>query len=221
MKAIKKLGKNLLPILAGLLFILHANWMFWFHLSMLVYGFFLIPIYIFVSIMLLRRHRDGLLATAVGVLLLARMWSNNMLSGMEAMEPAWKAVSAAYLAGTVLLLVLVLFNNIHFLRRFRGVANRLWFVPGVVMLLSVVWCCISTQSYLQSDFLSVRGWILSTFNLFCCPVSDAFATLLIGGWLTLAAEDDLEPYLAMRGNILTEEQFQERKRELGLQRLRL
>jgi len=38
--------------------------------------------------------------------------------------------------------------------------------------------------------------------------------------VAVSAEDDLQPYLSMRGNIISEEEFQAKKRELGLQRLR-
>ena len=35
----RKMEKKILPVLAGLLFFLHTNWMFWYHLSMLEFAF--------------------------------------------------------------------------------------------------------------------------------------------------------------------------------------
>ena len=216
----RKMEKKLLPVLAGLLFIVHTYWMFWYHLSMLVFAFFMIPIYLFLAVMLFRRHRGGLLAMALGLMMLARVWSFNTLWEMESLPQAWTVLSAAYLAGTALLLVFVLTNSVYLLRRFRYAVNRLWFLPGVVMLAAFVWCSVSTQAYLEQDYFSLRTWILSASNLFCCPMTDALAVLMVGRWVAVSAEDALQPYLSMRGNIISEEEFQAKKRELGLQRLR-
>ena len=152
--------------------------------------------------------------------MLARVWSFNTLREMESLPQAWTVLSAAYLAGTALLLVFVLTNSVYLLRRFRYAVNRLWFLPGVVMLAAFVWCSVSTQAYLEQDYFSLRTWILSASNLFCCPMTDALAVLMVGRWVAVSAEDDLQPYLSMRGNIISEEEFQAKKRELGLQRLR-
>lgn len=217
----RKLEKKVLPVLAGLLFIVHTYWMFWYHLSMLVFAFFMIPIYLFLAVMLFRRHRSGLLVAALGLMMLARMWSFNTLLGMESLPQEWTVLSGAYLLGTALLLIIVLTNSFYLFRRFRYAANRMWFLPGLLMLGAFVWCSVSTQAYLKQDYFTLGTWVLSASNLFCCPMTDALAILMVGRWVAVSAEDDLQPYLAMRGNILSEEEFQAKKQELGLRRIRV
>ena len=93
--------------------------------------------------------------------------------------------------------------------------NIFWFLPGAVMLLTA-------GGFFAYEMLSIGFSAIESFygldNLrLSLPVS--LGALIIPLWLACSAEDDLLPYRQLLGSLLTEEQLEEKRRELGLKRL--
>ena len=116
-----------------------ANW-----LSSILYSMFIIPSYLLMIAALLRRRRDHLLTLGTVLLILVRLFlvnhyfTFNFPEDSRSALPLWQMVAVAYLAGTVLLLMMILVNVAPPLKRFRPYVNPVWFLPGLVMLLGVV-----------------------------------------------------------------------------------
>ena len=129
--------------------------------------------------------------------------------------PLWWAALVPGLAGMALLLALVLVNTVLKLKRFRVWANPLWFLPGGAALLSAV----GTGAYYL--YLGLTPFeAFQTLNSLGCGLLKALGILLLSWWLASSAEEDLVPYRQMLGSLMTDEEFEEKKRELGLVRRR-
>lgn len=210
MKTVKQIA---LPLAAGLLFAVSAYWMFANWLSSILYSMFIIPSYLLMIAALLRRRRDHLLTLGTVLLILVRLFlvnhyfTFNFPEDSRSALPLWQMVAVAYLAGTVLLLLMILVNVAPPLKRFRPYVNPVWFLPGLVMLLGVVGYAV----LIRNPFAA-----LVSLNYMGTPVFDALGTLLIPLWLKVYAPEDLKPYEDMLGRVLTPEQLEEKRLELGL-----
>lgn len=210
MKTVKQIA---LPLAAGLLFAVSAYWMFANWLSSILYSMFIIPSYLLMIAALLRRRRDHLLTLGTVLLILVRLFLVNHYFTFTFPEdsrsalPLWQMVAVAYLAGTVLLLMMILVNVAPPLKRFRPYVNPVWFLPGLVMLLGVVGYAVM----ILNPFAA-----LVSLNYMGTPVFDALGTLLTPLWLKVCAPEDLKPYEDMLGRVLTPEQLEEKRLELGL-----
>ena len=202
-----------LPLAAGLLFAVSAYWMFANWLSSILYSMFIIPSYLLMIAALLRRRRDHLLTLGTVLLILVRLFlvnhyfTFNFPEDSRSALPLWQMVAVAYLAGTVLLLLMILVNVAPPLKRFRPYVNPVWFLPGLVMLLGVVGYAVM----ILNPFAA-----LVSLNYMGTPVFDALGTLLTPLWLKVCAPEDLKPYEDMLGRVLTPEQLEEKRLELGL-----
>ena len=207
MKTVKQIA---LPLAAGLLFAVSAYWMFANWLSSILYSMFIIPSYLLMIAALLRRRRDHLLTLGTVLLILVRLFlvnhyfTFNFPEDSRSALPLWQMVAVAYLAGTVLLLMMILVNVAPPLKRFRPYVNPVWFLPGLVMLLGVVGYAVM----ILNPFAA-----LVSLNYMGTPVFDALGTLLTPLWLKVCAPEDLKPYEDMLGRVLTPE---EKRLELGL-----
>ena len=210
MKTVKQIA---LPLAAGLLFAVSAYWMFANWLSSILYSMFIIPSYLLMIAALLRRRRDHLLTLGTVLLILVRLFlvnhyfTFNFAEDSRSALPLWQMVAVAYLAGTVLLLMMILVNVAPPLKRFRPYVNPVWFLPGLVMLLGVVGYAVM----ILNPFAA-----LVSLNYMGTPVFDALGTLLTPLWLKVCAPEDLKPYEDMLGRVLTPEQLEEKRLELGL-----
>ena len=210
MKTVKQIA---LPLAAGLLFAVSAYWMFANWLSSILYSMFIIPSYLLMIAALLRRRRDHLLTLGTVLLILVRLFlvnhyfTFNFPEDSRSALPLWQMVAVAYLAGTVLLLLMILVNVAPPLKRFRPYVNPVWFLPGLVMLLGVVGYAVM----ILNPFAA-----LVSLNYMGTPVFDALGTLLTPLWLKVCAPEDLKPYEDMLGRVLTPEQLDEKRLELGL-----
>lgn len=210
MKTVKQIA---LPLAAGLLFAVSAYWMFANWLSSILYSMFIIPSYLLMIAALLRRRRDHLLTLGTVLLILVRLFlvnhyfTFNFPEDSRSALPLWQMVAVAYLAGTVLLLLMILVNVVPPLKRFRPYVNPVWFLPGLVMLLGVVGYAVM----ILNPFAA-----LVSLNYMGTPVFDALGTLLTPLWLKVCAPEDLKPYEDMLGRVLTPEQLEEKRLELGL-----
>lgn len=210
MKTVKQIA---LPLAAGLLFAVSAYWMFANWLSSILYSMFIIPSYLLMIAALLRRRRDHLLTLGTVLLILVRLFlvnhyfTFNFPEDSRSALPLWQMVAVAYLAGTVLLLMMILVNVAPPLKRFRPYVNHVWFLPGLVMLLGVVGYAVM----ILNPFAA-----LVSLNYMGTPVFDALGTLLTPLWLKVCAPEDLKPYEDMLGRVLTPEQLEEKRLELGL-----
>ena len=210
MKTVKQIA---LPLAAGLLFAVSAYWMFANWLSSILYSMFIIPSYLLMIAALLRRRRDHLLTLGTVLLILVRLFlvnhyfTFNFPEDSRSALPLWQMVAVAYLAGTVLLLMMILVNVEPPLKRFRPYVNPVWFLPGLVMLLGVVGYAVM----ILNPFAA-----LVSLNYMGTPVFDALGTLLTPLWLKVCAPEDLKPYEDMLGRVLTPEQLEEKRLELGL-----
>lgn len=210
MKTVKQIA---LPLAAGLLFAVSAYWMFANWLSSVLYSMFIIPSYLLMIAALLRRRRDHLLTLGTVLLILVRLFlvnhyfTFNFPEDSRSALPLWQMVAVAYLAGTVLLLMMILVNVAPPLKRFRPYVNPVWFLPGLVMLLGVVGYAVM----ILNPFAA-----LVSLNYMGTPVFDALGTLLTPLWLKVCAPEDLKPYEDMLGRVLTPEQLEEKRLELGL-----
>ena len=210
MKTVKQIA---LPLAAGLLFAVSAYWMFANWLSSILYSMFIIPSYLLMIAALLRRRRDHLLTLGTVLLILVRLFlvnhyfTVNFPEDSRSARPLWQMVAVAYLAGTVLLLMIILVNVAPPLKRFRPYVNPVWFLPGLVMLLGVVGYAVM----ILNPFAA-----LVSLNYMGTPVFDALGTLLTPLWLKVCAPEDLKPYEDMLGRVLTPEQLEEKRLELGL-----
>ena len=210
MKTVKQIA---LPLAAGLLFAVSAYWMFANWLSSILYRMFIIPSYLLMIAALLRRRRDHLLTLGTVLLILVRLFlvnhyfTFNFPEDSRSALPLWQMVAVAYLAGTVLLLLMILVNVAPPLKRFRPYVNPVWFLPGLVMLLGVVGYAVM----ILNPFAA-----LVSLNYMGTPVFDALGTLLTPLWLKVCAPEDLKPYEDMLGRVLTPEQLEEKRLELGL-----
>lgn len=210
MKTVKQIA---LPLAAGLLFAVSAYWMFANWLSSILYSMFIIPSYLLMIAALLRRRRDHLLTLGTVLLILVRLFlvnhyfTFNFPEDSRSALPLWQMVAVAYLAGTVLLLMMILVNVTPPLKRFRPYVNPVWFLPGLVMLLGVVGYAVM----ILNPFAA-----LVSLNYMGTPVFDALGTLLTPLWLKVCAPEDLKPYEDMLGRVLTPEQLEEKRLELGL-----
>ena len=210
MKTVKQIA---LPLAAGLLFAVSAYWMFANWLSSILYSMFIIPSYLLMIAALLRRRRDHLLTLGTVLLILVRLFlvnhyfTFNFPEDSRSALPLWQMVAVAYLAGTVLLLMMILVNVAPPLKRFRPYVNPVWFLPGLVMLLGVVGYAVM----ILNPFAA-----LGSRNYMGTPVFDALGTLLTPLWLKVCAPEDLKPYEDMLGRVLTPEQLEEKRLELGL-----
>ena len=210
MKTVKQIA---LPLAAGLLFAVSAYWMFANWLSSILYSMFIIPSYLLMIAALLRRRRDHLLTLGTVLLILVRLFlvnhyfTFNFPEDSRSALPLWQMVAVAYLAGTVLLLMMILVNGAPPLKRFRPYVNPVWFLPGLVMLLGVVGYAVM----ILNPFAA-----LVSLNYMGTPVFDALGTLLTPLWLKVCAPEDLKPYEDMLGRVLTPEQLEEKRLELGL-----
>ena len=210
MKTVKQIA---LPLAAGLLFAVSAYWMFANWLSSILYSMFIIPSYLLMIAALLRRRRDHLLTLGTVLLILVRLFlvnhyfTFNFPEDSRSALPLWQMVAVAYLAGTVLLLMRILVNVAPPLKRFRPYVNPVWFLPGLVMLLGVVGYAVM----ILNPFAA-----LVSLNYMGTPVFDALGTLLTPLWLKVCAPEDLKPYEDMLGRVLTPEQLEEKRLELGL-----
>ena len=210
MKTVKQIA---LPLAAGLLFAVSAYWMFANWLSSILYSMFIIPSYLLMIAALFRRRRDHLLTLGTVLLILVRLFlvnhyfTFNFPEDSRSALPLWQMVAVAYLAGTVLLLLMILVNVAPPLKRFRPYVNPVWFLPGLVMLLGVVGYAVM----ILNPFAA-----LVSLNYMGPPVFDALGTLLTPLWLKVCAPEDLKPYEDMLGRVLTPEQLEEKRLELGL-----
>ena len=210
MKTVKQIA---LPLAAGLLFAVSAYWMFANWLSSILYSMFIIPSYLLMIAALLRRRRDHLLTLGTVLLILVRLFlvnhyfTFNFPEDSRSALPLWQMVAVAYLAGTVLLLLMILVNVAPPLKRFRPYVNPVWFLPGLVMLLGVVGYAVM----ILNPFAA-----LVSLNYMGTPVFDALGTLLTPLWLKVCAPEDLKPSEDMLGRVLTPEQLEEKRLELGL-----
>lgn len=210
MKTVKQIA---LPLAAGLLFAVSAYWMFANWLSSILYSMFIIPSYLLMIAALLRRRRDHLLTLGTVLLILVRLFlvnhyfTFNFPEDSRSALPLWQMVAVAYLAGTVLLLMMILVNVAPPLKRFRPYVNPVWFLPGLVMLLGVVGYAVM----ILNPFAA-----LVSLNYMGTPVFDALGTLLTPLWLKVCAPEDLKPYEDLLGRVLTPEQLEEKRLELGL-----
>lgn len=210
MKTVKQIA---LPLAAGLLFAVSAYWMFANWLSSILYSMFIIPSYLLMIAALFRRRRDHLLTLGTVLLILVRLFlvnhyfTFNFPEDSRSALPLWQMVAVAYLAGTVLLLLMILVNVAPPLKRFRPYVNPVWFLPGLVMLLGVVGYAVM----ILNPFAA-----LVSLNYMGTPVFDALGTLLTPLWLKVCAPEDLKPYEDMLGRVLTPEQLEEKRLELGL-----
>lgn len=210
----KALKQTVLPLAAGLLFAVSAIWMFLHWASYLLYSMFIIPSYLLMVIALLRRRRNHMLTLGTAFLILVRLFLANHYftspfpESSQYAVPFWQMVAVAYLAGTVLLLAVILVNVTPPLKRFRPYVNPLWFLPGLVMLLGVGLYAAAFGLYSA----------LAGLNYVGAPVFDALGTLLIPLWLKLCAPEDLRPFEEMVGRVITPEQLEEKRVELGLVR---
>ena len=217
----KTLKQTVLPLAAGVLFAVSAYWMFSNWLSSLIYSMFIIPSYILMIAALFRRRRNHLLTLATALLILVRLFLVNHYFTYSFPEdsqfalPFWQMVAVAYLAGTVLLLAAILVNVTPPLKRLRPYVNPAWFLPGLVMLLGAVGYAVLMLSAGAAPFAAFRS-----LNYMGTPVFDALGTLLIPLWLKLCAPEDLKPFEEMVGRVITPEQLEEKRVELGLARRR-
>ena len=210
MKTVKQIA---LPLAAGLLFAVSAYWMFANWLSSILYSMFIIPSYLLMIAALLRRRRDHLLTLGTVLLILVRLFlvnhyfTFNFPEDSRSALPLWQMVAVAYLAGTVLLLLMILVNVAPPLKRFRPYVNPVWFLPGLVMLLGVVGYAVM----ILNPFAA-----LVSLNYMGTPVFDALGTRLTPLWLKVCAPEDLKPYEDMLGRVLTPEQLEEKRLKRGL-----
>lgn len=209
----KTVKQTVLPLAAGLLFAVSAYWMFANWLSSIFYSMFIIPSYLLMIAALFRRRRDHLLTLGTGLLILVRLFLVNHYFTSPFPEdsrfalPFWQMVAVAYLAGTVLLLAAILVNVTPPLKRLRPYVNPVWFLPGVVML-------AGAGFYVAAFGLPALGGL----NYMGTPIFDALGTLLVPLWLKLCAPEDLRPFEEMVGRVITPEQLEEKRVELGLVR---
>lgn len=209
----KILKQTVLPLAAGLLFALSAYWMFANWLSSIFYSMFIIPSYLLMIVALFRRRRNHLLTLGTALLILVRLFLVNHYFTSPFPEdsqfalPFWQMVAVAYLAGTVLLLAAILVNVTPPLKKLRPYVNPVWFLPGLVMLVGV-------GLYVAAFGLPALGGL----NYMGTPIFDALGTLLIPLWLKLCAPEDLRPFEEMVGRVITPEQLEEKRVELGLVR---
>lgn len=218
MNTLKQTG---LPLAAGVLFAVSACWMFANWLSSLIYSMFIIPSYLIMVVSLFRRRRNHMLTLGTALLILVRLFLVNHYftysfpESSRSAVPFWQMVAAAYLAGTVLLLLSILVNVTPPLKKFRPYVNPLWFLPGLVMLLGALGYAVLMLSAGTNFFAGVNS-----LNYMGTPVFDALGTLLVPLWLKLCAPEDLRPFEEMAGRVITPEQLEEKRRELGLVRRR-
>ena len=215
----KTLKRTVLPILTGLLFVDSALW------SLQQFTFFsilFICAYLFLAVALFRRRREWPLTAGAAVLILARWFHFNRIRtfdyGDELQEfvPLWAMISGIYLAGIVLLLAVILVHVVGKLKKYRPYINPIWFIPGLVMLAGIILYGVRLAPLY--DVSAVQGILsgINSLNRVGTPPAEAVAVLLIPLWLRFCAPDDLKPYEDMLGELFTQEQLEEKRRELGL-----
>ena len=218
----KTLRQTTLPIVAGLLFAVSAVWIFFNRLNGLFFSMAVIPSYILLVIALFTRHRNYLLTVSTVPLLLLRLWIVNYYrtapfpESSQQFVPYWTMVAAVYLIATVLLLVYILVNVTPRLKKYRPSINPFWFVPGAMMLAGIVVYCAMLTVLLNMNPINALLAGIFSLNSMSTPLADAFGTLILPLWLKLCAPDDLKPYEDMVGRVITPEQIEEKRRELGL-----
>lgn len=202
--------KSVLPRLAAALFALQAALLFFTLFNLL--SFLLdCPVSLFLAILLLLRKRGAPLAIAAALLAAAQLLYAGVLANLPSFLPLWWAAMGPYLAGSALLLALVLVNTVPKLKRLRVWANPLWFLPGGVMLLA------AAGNWAYYVYLGMTPLLaLQALDSLGCGALKAAGVLLLSWWLVSCAQEDLIPYQQMLGSLLTEEQLEEKSRELGL-----
>lgn len=206
------LQKKGLPWAAGILFAAYAVWLFmtYFYVGTILE----LPAYLLCAAALLKRDRGRLLAISSVLLMLLELWTFRMVMAAPGLPSSWRMALSVYLAGAALLLLFVLVNTVTPLKKLRIHVNIFWFLPGAVMLLTVGgFVAYEMYSLGFSAVESLRGLDNLRFSL---PI--ALNALLVPLWLARSAEDDLLPYQQLLGSLLTEEQLEEKRRELGLKR---
>lgn len=215
----KLLKHTILPILTGLLFVYSALW------RLLLFSYdslFFICAYLLLAAALFRRCRDVLLIVGTAVLICARLLlflhfrTFDFADEVQMFVPLWAMMAGIYLAGAILLLIPILINVAPNLKKYRPYANPLWFLPGLVMLAGIVVYGMMLASAMGQS--AVQGimtgiWSLNRVNT---SMADAIGTLLIPLWMKLCAIEDLKPYEDMVGQMITPEQLEEKRKELGL-----
>lgn len=196
------LRRTVLPLAAGALCALYTAWLIFFRFSYLE-----IPVYIFLTYLLLRRSKGIPLAIGAGLLVPSQMVIYRLLHAQGAY---FDSISIPFLVGILLLFLFVLVNTVHPLKKFRLYVNLLWFLPGAVLLVADIVLLAGMEGTILER--------LVVLNYAGCSLLTAFAALLIPLWLALTARDDLKPYLEMVGTMITEEQLDEKRRELGLKK---
>ena len=212
-RIMKTLQKKGLPWAAGILFAAYAVWlcMTYFYVGTILE----LPAYLLCAAALLKRDRGRLLAIAAVLWMLLELWTFRLVLAAPELPSDWRVALSVYLAGAALLLLFILVNTVAPLKKFRIYVNIFWFLPGAVMLLTA-------GGFFAYEMLSMGFSALESFygldNLrLSLPVS--LGALIIPLWLACSAEDDLLPYQQLLGSLLTEEQLEEKRRELGLKRL--
>lgn len=210
---------TILPILTGLLFVYSAVWM----LQMFSYiSLFSICAYLILAAALFRRRRDYLLTVGTVVLILARwlLFSHfctfEFADEIQMFVPLWIMLTGIYLVSTVLMLIIILINLVPKFKKFRPYVNPLWFLPGLVMLAGVILYGAMLASSMGQSIIQGIVTGARSLNNINTPLSDMIGTFLVPLWMKLCAIEDLKPYEDMVGQMLTPEQLEEKRRELGL-----
>ena len=199
----KAFAKIILPRIVGVLFAVQAILIFCTQFNLLNV-LLRVPVLVLLAIVLLLRKRDTPLSVGAVLLALVRLGFTSFLINMPHAAPYWLQILAPALAGELLLMAFVLVNTVPKLKKFRSWANYLWFLPGAAALITVMVC---------SSFDVACYEVLNSFGL---GIWEMLGVVLLPLWLACAAEDDLLPYQEMLGSIITPEQLEEKKRELGL-----
>ena len=218
----KTFRQTVLPLLAGVMFLASLLWEILTRMSSIFTSFIAIPIYIILVIALFRRRRNHMLTVGTALMIFYRVQIVNLYAANRFPEdsqpfvPFWHLTAALYLAGTVLLLAVILVNVTPKLKKFRPYVNPFWFLPGAAMLAGALIYALQFSSALNESFLLCLVNLPFMLGGIATPLTDAIATLLIPLWLKLCAPDDLEPYERMVGQMFTAEQLEEKRAELGL-----
>lgn len=202
----KPFCKVVLPRVAGALLAVYAAWMFCTHFGLIPVLTSYLP-YLILALVLFKGNRDTPLAVVVVLVFLARLWVTNITMHLSNALPNWGYVLYPYLIGELLLTAFVLVNTVTKLKKFRLWVNYLWFLPGAAML-----ACPVALLLLFHDRPTIK-----TMEAFGCGPFVALAAFLIPLWLVFSAEDDLRTYEEM-GSIITPEELEAKRRELGLRR---
>lgn len=203
----KPFCKVVMPRVAGALLAVYAAWMFCTHFGLIPVLTSYLP-YLILALVLFKGNRDTPLAVVVALVFLARLWVTNITMHLSNALPHWGYVLYPYLIGELLLTAFVLVNTVTKLKKFRLWVNYLWFLPSAAML-----ACPVALRLLFPDSPLVQT--VQTMEAFGCGPFVALAAFLIPLWLVFSAEDDLRTYEEM-GSIITPEELEAKRRELGL-----